>query len=439
MLLAAKGLALSDTDVCNGGSCEAESSDDPSLLSYRIRRVRTADCDSSTMTNSGKMDTALMKADIGGNDLDKGTIHFDEKEYKLCAAACSDKSDCHAWTFHWDQQNCYLKGNAPFCSAYNNGPWNVNNATVSGGHNVVPYMTGALYALNMADNWGNPVDSMSGYQPDWQHCQEQCAKFPGCKGWTYKYSENQCYVKDSDVNPLPWDYNPDLISGTPTAPTASLLSHQKKRVMSHQKKRVRTADCDSSTMTNSGKMDTALMKADIGENDLDGGTFHFDEKEYKLCAAACSNRSDCHAWTFHWDQKNCYLKGNAPFCSAYDQGPWKQNDATVSGGHNVVPYMNGGLYALNMADCWGTPVDDMSGTQPKWQDCQAQCVKFPGCKGWTYKYSTKECWVKDGNVNALPWDYNPDLISGTPTAPGQHPPGQHPPGQHPPGQHPPGH
>merc|ERR1712061_311882 len=148
-------------------------------------------------------------------------------------------------------------------------------------------------------------------------------------------------------------------------------------------------------MTNSGKMDASLKYADIADefNLVPDGTSKQDT--WEMCAAACSARADCHAWVFHWGQTTCYLKGNAPFCSAHDGGPWKQNNATISGGHNVVPYVNQGLYALNMAESWGNSVTDMSGYQPQWEDCQAQCVKFPGCKGWTYEYSKKQCWVKD--------------------------------------------
>merc|ERR1719264_274439 len=221
-LLVATGLALPDAEVCSGqggDSCDAESSDDPSLLSHQIRRVISdvRNCD-GTSTNSGSMSTALKYADIDGYDLTQGGTEMESKEdWVKCSKVCSDTYGCHAWTFHWDQKRCYPKANAPFCSTYSGGPWKKNNETISGGHNVAPYMTGNGAAFNNAESGGLSMDKYpDGFTSrgiDWQKCQQFCKSTDGCTSWTFKYSTLFCYVKDKKINTEPWDYNPDVISG----------------------------------------------------------------------------------------------------------------------------------------------------------------------------------------------------------------------------------
>lgn len=211
-LLAATGLAVPDAEVCNGqggDSCDAESSDDPSLLAHQIRRVTSKhkNCP-GTNTNSGNMITALKYADIEGYDMTDGGIQFGSQEdWGLCAQRCTDTYGCHAWTFVWDTMRCYPKANAEFCSGEMGGPWKEDRSAISGGHNLV-------YPLNNAESGGT---SMAGYPNgfatyDWRGCQTSCAGMSGCISWTFKYSTKTCYVKDKDIQPEPWDYNSDVIS-----------------------------------------------------------------------------------------------------------------------------------------------------------------------------------------------------------------------------------
>jgi len=212
VLLAATGLALSDPDVCSGDSCDTESTDDPSLLAHRIRRVTDDDCPATT--HSGHMDTGILHSDIDfplieGNN----TIHFPDKEmWKECAGVCSERPDCHAWTFHFHQQNCYLKGDVSFCSTAAGGRWSYNDCCISGGHNVVKSPEGAL---NNADCHGDSIAEMTSTQEQWQDCQQKCMQTSVCKGWTYTYQQKQCYIKgaDSNIDYEPWKFDANTISG----------------------------------------------------------------------------------------------------------------------------------------------------------------------------------------------------------------------------------
>merc|ERR1719346_505188 len=117
LLLAATGLALPDADVCNGqgqDSCDSGPSDDPSLLSHQIRRMRAGshgNCD--VPDGSGDTCSALKYADIHGFDLENHQMQGKE-DWDKCCQKCSENPACHAWTFHWDQKRCYLKSNPPF-------------------------------------------------------------------------------------------------------------------------------------------------------------------------------------------------------------------------------------------------------------------------------------------------------------------------------------
>jgi hypothetical protein len=221
-VLLATGLALPDADVCVGDACDAESSDDPSLLSHQIRRVTLSDpnkCDPpptnhSDLSDVNSMKQALKYADIKGYDLKYGKIHMESTEdWDKCANNCSARPDCHAWTFHWGDKTCYLKSNPAFCPEELGGPWSKNEATISGGHNLVPYQKGAI---NNAECGGDPISKYpNGIKGmGWQKCQQLClSNNEDCRFWTYKYSTEWCWIKHDNVQNSPWVYNPDTISG----------------------------------------------------------------------------------------------------------------------------------------------------------------------------------------------------------------------------------
>merc|ERR1712217_284192 len=379
--------------------------------SHQIRRV-TSDpvnkCDAPpTDHSSGSMMTALKYADIKGYDVPQGKIVMESKEdWDKCAQKCSARSDCHAWTFHWGDKTCYLKGNPAFCPEEIGGPWVKNEATISGGHNVLPYKDGAI---NNAESGGDPIskypDGIRGM--GWQKCQQLCGTETGCTSWTYKYSTEWCWIKEHNVQNAPWDYDPDTISG-PNPAGASLLSHQIRRVTSDPVNKCDAPPTDHS----SGSMMTALKYADIKGYDVPQGKIEMESKEdWDKCAQNCSARRDCHAWTFHWGDKTCYLKANPAFCPEEIGGPWVKNQGTISGGHNLLPYKDG---AINNAESGGDPIskypDGIKGMG--WQKCQQLCGTETACTSWTYKYSTEWCWIKEHNVQNAPWDYDPDTISG---------------------------
>merc|ERR1711876_113644 len=110
----------------------------------------------------------------------------------------------------------------------------------------------------------------------------------------------------------------------------------------------------------------------------------------------------------------CYLKSNPAFCpegmtdSSGEKGPWKKNEATISGGENIIPYKGG---AINNAESGGDPIPELPQGQKGegWQKCQTFCGTYDDCKSWSYVYSTDWCWLKGTNVMEMPWNYTPDV------------------------------
>merc|ERR1712003_579032 len=227
VFFAATGKVFSDGKVCDGEgqeACDAESSDDPSLLSHQIRRVTTSEigkCDPAPTDHSGgSMRTALKYADIDGHDIDNFKM-TDKEQWEKCADACSRKSPiCHAWTFHWGDAWCYLKSNPAFCpegmtdSNGEKGPWKQNIETISGGENIIPLKDGAI---NNAESGGDPIPELpqgqKGRGMGWIKCQQFCGTYDSCKSWSYVYSTDWCWLKGTNVMEMPWNYTPDVISG----------------------------------------------------------------------------------------------------------------------------------------------------------------------------------------------------------------------------------
>jgi hypothetical protein len=103
------------------------------------------------------------------------------------------------------------------------------------------------------------------------------------------------------------------------------------------------------------------------------------------CASTCHNHSQCYGWTFNDKTKECSFNNGINTSVT-----GKQEDCT-SGIYLPSKYIKSIGYLASG--------NDISNSPSTLNNCELECIKDRNCHGWSYNNSSKQCFLKNKNVN----------------------------------------
>jgi len=210
-------------------------------------------------------------------------------------------------------------------------------------------MEGCVREMNF-DYMGYDIEGMSGLIVSGEDaCAALCHDYGQCKFWTFRMSSNHCWLKTSNFRKA---QNIGHISGN--------------------------RNCGSGCVRE--------VNMDYRGYDIGGKSYIKVSGESK-CALLCHEDSRCKFWTFRVTSKHCWLK-----TSSYGRGP---NTGVISGSKHC----GSGCIRELITDFWENDNDNDIGCKPHVKvsgldESFALCQDNDRCKSWTFRVSSKHCWLK---------------------------------------------
>jgi len=183
-----------------------------------------------------------------------------------------------------------------------------------------------------------------------EECRELCARDRRCAAYTYRLRDHQCYLK-SAVPRGREDRN--AISGFKT-----------------------------------GLLEGGRLSEEVGLDYRGGDYTSFIARELRECKRLCADQPQCRAYTFRLDSNECFLKNLV--------GPLQRDRNTVTGVKGGFGGGIGGGGRLSEERGLDHPGGDYNSfASGDVRDCKHACFEDRRCRAYTYRFDSRECFLKD--------------------------------------------
>jgi len=280
--------------------------------------------------------------------------------YLGCALLCAAEEGCKAWTWTKDTHYCWLKGRV-LSSAYpSKHAVSAYCLQMSPTEQILLPESSCGAAIHDSHIIGTVVTKVASCK-DWLKCREACADDKRCDGWTLR--NQTCWLKRN--------------ISTEVSTESGSVSGACKHMSPFLQRMPPTAQCNSPQR---GK--------DNRGNILNAGEW---SEDWQQCRRMCQTLPGwCKGWTWMQDTQRCWL------LSELLESPVSDKRA-ISGGckfKQQTPILDCSVPAFAQDLVGGVSHRDKIYSK-NWEECRLMCQAKPGCKGWTWKIDSHECWLKN--------------------------------------------
>ena len=220
------------------------------------------------------------------------------------------------------------------------------------------------------DFWGADIRNFK--SAGFDDCAKACKNEAGCKSFTLRNSDNNCWLKNKK-------------SGAKGPSTNAALTSM-------------NMDCDLSSVDASCKRDNF----DFWGADLN----NFKSNGFYDCAKLCRDTEDCQSFTLRKSDNYCWLKHKR----GGQSGP-SPNNALISMNIDCSVKVKAldKTCAMDNYDFWGADLRNFKSTG--FEQCAIACGDAADCKSFTLRKSDNYCWLKTKYGGAVGPSPNNALIS----------------------------
>jgi hypothetical protein len=189
-----------------------------------------------------------------------------------------------------------------------------------------------------------------------EECQSACASDGRCAAYTYRLDDRTCYLKGAVPAP---SQDRNAVSGFKTG---------------------------GQGWTGGGGGWGGRLSEQWGLDRRGGDYTSFAARDLRQCQSQCLEQPQCRAYTFRRDTRECFLKSvvNSP----------RRDDGVVTGTKGGGG--GGGFGRLTEERGFDRRGGDYNGfASPGVPACKQACAGDRRCRAYTYRFDTRECFLKD--------------------------------------------
>lgn len=191
-------------------------------------------------------------------------------------------------------------------------------------------------------------------------CRAICARDSRCAAYTYRLNNSLCFLKSAVP---PWSPDRNAISGFRSG---------------------------SLGWTGGGWGWGGRLTEQWGLDRRGGDYTSFVSRDLHECQRQCAEQGQCRAYTFRRDTRQCFLKGEVT--------PERRDDNVVTGvklGGGPGP-ARPGFGRLSEERGYDRRGGDYRGFKTSGPDsCRRTCAEDRRCRAYTYRFDSRECFLKD--------------------------------------------
>ncbi len=189
-------------------------------------------------------------------------------------------------------------------------------------------------------------------------CRAICARDGRCAAYTYRLDNRQCYLKSAVP---PWSADRNAVSGFKSG---------------------------SQGWTGGGWGWSGRLTEQWGLDRRGGDYTSFVARDLRECQRQCVEQPQCRAYTFRRNSRECFLKSAVM--------PERRDDNVVTGVKPGGIGGGGGFGRLTEERGYDRRGGDYRGfASPDFRDCKRTCGEDRRCRAYTYRFDTRECFLKD--------------------------------------------